>query len=301
MHEADTRMRELETNLGLLEFAVDSALASQSAPQLGGGAAEPRVDLPASAAPSTQGSGDVEEFSAEPMPAAAPGRAESAKPQKGRASAGRGAGRDRTNTTGNYTERHNMGWLPNDRGGPLRSAPLDGPSTSVARLQVACAAPLDPAVSTSTSGSNVQVGFVASLSYTQADWEPAPLERKPTPERSACAKLDNTQQAASLAFSQRIAARNATLWLDDWGRSDEVLAAAVEVATAEVWRCRTQAQGLTAALVCGGECRSDEGDGDFARVTVQGFVARLVGVSDSAAAVALTVDAGTWQLQVCEG
>lgn len=72
-------MRKLETNLRLLEFTVDSAVASQAAPELSGAPAEPHVDFPPSAAPSTQDSGDMEEFSAEPSSAAAapgaPGRA----------------------------------------------------------------------------------------------------------------------------------------------------------------------------------------------------------------------------------
>ena len=55
----------METNLRLLEFMVDSAIASQAAPVLSGGSAEPRVEPPASSVPSTQGSGDIEEFCAE--------------------------------------------------------------------------------------------------------------------------------------------------------------------------------------------------------------------------------------------
>ena len=63
--EACARIWELETNLRLLEFMVDSAIASQPAPELSGGSAEPRVEPPASSVPSTQGSGDIEEFCAE--------------------------------------------------------------------------------------------------------------------------------------------------------------------------------------------------------------------------------------------
>ena len=71
-------MRELETSLRLLEVTVDSAVASQAAPELSSASFEPHVDFPPSAAPSTQDSADVEEFSAEPQSAAAapgaPGR-----------------------------------------------------------------------------------------------------------------------------------------------------------------------------------------------------------------------------------
>jgi hypothetical protein len=65
-------MRELETSLRLLEFAVDSAVESQSAPELNEAPPAPRVDPPASSAPSTQGSGDLEEFNAEPSGYAGP-------------------------------------------------------------------------------------------------------------------------------------------------------------------------------------------------------------------------------------
>jgi hypothetical protein len=67
-------MRELETSLRLLEFAVDSAVESQSAPELDEAPPAPRVDPPASSAPSTQGSGEwtVEEFNAEPSGYAGP-------------------------------------------------------------------------------------------------------------------------------------------------------------------------------------------------------------------------------------
>lgn len=63
--EAHARIWELETNLRLLEFMVDSAIASQAAPELSRGSAEPRVEPPASSVPSMQGSGDIEEFCAE--------------------------------------------------------------------------------------------------------------------------------------------------------------------------------------------------------------------------------------------
>ena len=63
--EERARIWELETNLRLLEFMVDSAIASQAAPELSGGSAEPRVEPPASSVPSMQGSGDIEEFCAE--------------------------------------------------------------------------------------------------------------------------------------------------------------------------------------------------------------------------------------------